>query len=71
MTVYLYDGSFEGMLTCVYEGYYSDEKPKGIYNTYTYESNLFEKPKFIVTDLEKSHKVSKGYLLLHKPTDFN
>ena len=55
--VYLYDGSFEGMLTCVYEGYYSDDKPEGIYNTYTYEADLFATPKYIITDLEKSHKV--------------
>ncbi len=57
MIVYLYDGSFEGMLTCVYEGYYSKEDVKGIFNTYQYEANLFHEAKFIVTDLEKSHKV--------------
>lgn len=57
MIVYIYDGSFEGMLTCVYEGYYSEDKPEAIYNTYQYEQNLFHEPRFIVTDLEKSHKV--------------
>lgn len=62
MTVYLYDGSFEGMLTCIYEGYYSQDNPEAIYNTYTYEANLFQTGKFIVTDLEKSHKVAFAIL---------
>ncbi len=64
MVVYIYDGSFEGMLTCVYEGYYSDDKPEAIFSTYTYQGDLFHQPKFIITDLEKSHKV--GLAIIEK-----
>jgi len=62
MIVFLYDGSFEGMLTCVYEGYYSEEKPEAIYNTYQYEGHLLHKPKYIITDPEKSHKVAQAII---------
>lgn len=57
MIDYIYDGSFEGMLTCVYEAYYSTDNPEGIYSTYSYQADLFHEAKFIITDLEKSHKV--------------
>lgn len=58
MRVYLYDGSFEGMLTCVYEGYYLKENIGGIYNTYQYKPELFHEAKFIITDPEKAEKVA-------------
>lgn len=62
MKVFLYDGSFEGMLTCVYEGYYSGIVPEGIFNTYLYKGDLFHEPKFIITDPEKAFKVSKAII---------
>lgn len=58
MRVYLYDGSFEGMLTCVYEAYYLKEKVQGIYNTYQYNPVLFHDAQFIITDPEKAEKVA-------------
>lgn len=58
MIVYLYDGTFEGMLTCIYEGYYLKENVQGIYNTYIYKQDLFHIPRFIITDPEKAQKVA-------------
>ncbi len=39
MIDYLYDGTFEGILTCVYHHYYT-EKASGIYRSDTYQSTL-------------------------------
>lgn len=60
MIVYVYDGSFEGMLTCVYEGYYSNIKPEAIFSTYQYEGDLLHEAHFVITDPEKAFKVSKA-----------
>lgn len=62
MVVYLYDGSFEGMLTCVYQGYYLKEELVGIYNTYQYKQDLFHQAKFIITDPEKAEKVAMAII---------
>lgn len=64
MIDYVYDGSFEGMLTCIYEAYYSTDNPDGIYSSYQYQGDLFHEPKFVVTDLDKSHKV--GLAIIQK-----
>lgn len=63
MHVFIYDGSFEGLLSCVYEGYYSETNPEGIYNTYLYQDDLFHEKKFIITDPEKAFKVSQAIVL--------
>lgn len=60
MNVFLYDGSFEGMMTCIYEGYYSGVEPEGIYSTYAYNDDLLHQKQFIITDPEKAFKVSKA-----------
>lgn len=60
MHIFIYDGTFEGMLTCVYEGYYHPIKPEGIYSTYTYQEDLLHETHFIVTDPEKAFKVSRA-----------
>ena len=39
MIDYLYDGTFEGLLTCIYENYYT-EKASGIFREEAYQSNL-------------------------------
>lgn len=53
---YLYDGSFEGFLTCVYEHYYSEEAHNISINEEFQESLLVES-KIVETDTEKSDKV--------------
>jgi len=56
MIDYLYDGTFDGLLTCVYYHYYND-KCYGIFSKNDYSPNLISVPIFIDTDFEKSKKV--------------
>ncbi len=53
---YLYDGSFEGFLTCVYFHYYK-EKASGIFTSENYQPNMLNTFTEIKTDAEKSAKV--------------
>lgn len=57
MIVYLYDSTFEGMLTCIYEGYYSRE-PDEILDSYLYKPTLFDESEHITTDNVKANKVA-------------
>ncbi|TCL00055.1 putative DNA metabolism protein [Natranaerovirga hydrolytica] len=56
---YLYDDSFEGLLTCIYYHYY-EEKATGIYSKAKYQVNILQEYKIIATNLEKAQKVSYG-----------
>lgn len=60
MIVYLYDGSFDGLLTAVYDGYYKGDKPDKIVDIYRYERNLLDREIIIYSDMEKSSKVAKA-----------
>jgi probable DNA metabolism protein len=58
---YLYDGSFEGFLTCVHAHYYAnspEEKAEGIYTRAAYGGDLVRRPAIIETDAEKADNVS-------------
>ncbi|AOY76115.1 TIGR03915 family putative DNA repair protein [Clostridium formicaceticum] len=57
MHYFVYDGSFEGMLTAIYEAYYRSEKPERIVREDTLQENLFVSLIPIVTDEEKAGKV--------------
>ncbi len=57
MIVYLFDGSFEGLLTAIYDSYYSKPHADCIYNKYEYKHNLLDDVKYINTDYEKYEKV--------------
>lgn len=59
MTDYLYDGTFEGFLTCVFDHYYV-EKASGIYKTDTYQTSLFSSSRVVATQEEKAGKVYKA-----------
>lgn len=54
---YVYDGSFEGLLTAVYEAYYLKEKPDSIVSETNYQEDLLVKKIVIQTDCSKSDKV--------------
>lgn len=56
MLDYLYDGSFEGLLTCVYHHYYS-EKASGIFFQGSYQSTMLRSYKVIETEEEKAMRV--------------
>jgi probable DNA metabolism protein len=54
--IYLYDGAFDGFLTCVYEHYYSD-KADGIHPPGAYQPDLLAASRAVTTDTEKAAKV--------------
>lgn len=53
MIDYIYDDTFEGLLTCIHYNYYQ-EKASGIYSGQTYQPNFFHGHKEIATDEEKA-----------------
>lgn len=57
MTDYLYDGSFPGLLTCVYEHYYGD-RASGIYTKENYQQTLLNSFRVVETDEEKANRVA-------------
>lgn len=57
ITNYYYDGSFDGLLTAVYEAYYRKESPSGIYPDSFPQQSLCEKHVHIPTDYEKAARV--------------
>ncbi|MDR1496051.1 MAG: TIGR03915 family putative DNA repair protein [Clostridiales Family XIII bacterium] len=54
--IYLYDGTFDGFLTCVYEHYYA-EKADGIHPPGAYQPDLLVASRAVDTDEEKAGKV--------------
>jgi len=56
---YLYDGSFDGLLCCIYESYYKREMPFAIYDFSQEQATLFPIKK-IDTVLEISTRVEKS-----------
>jgi len=53
MIDYLYDGTFEGVLTCIHHHYYTD-KAAGIFEKTSYQANLLTGYVEIETDVEKA-----------------
>lgn len=60
MIIYIYDGSFEGLLTSIYEAYYRKPRPHKILAQYEYEQNFLNTEVFITTDNDKAHRVSNS-----------
>lgn len=56
MVDYLYDGSFEGFLTCIYYHYY-EEKAAGIFTSDSYQSNILNSFIEVKAEAEKATKV--------------
>lgn len=57
MIHYIYDGSFDGLLTSIYEAYYRRENIDDIVPEDTMEENFLVQKFFISTDREKARKV--------------
>ena len=55
MMDYLYDGTFEGILTCIYHHYYT-EKASGIFPAESYQSCMLGGYMYVETDEEKSRQ---------------
>lgn len=60
MITYIYDGSFDGLLTSIYEAFYSDMKPNEIVRKIDFIQNFIVERKEIETDVEKASKVYKA-----------
>ena len=59
--IYVYDGSFEGLLCCVFECFEKRETPAAILTEYDRNPTLFPE-KYIETDAEKYTRVKKGII---------
>ena len=57
---YLYDGTFDGLLTIVFNSYSNKTLPQKIYNANEYTQNFLDKTEYIETDYEKSQRVFAG-----------
>lgn len=57
MITYIYDGSFEGLLTSVYDAFYSINKPEDIVSKDSYIENFLIEKIYIQTDIDKCQKV--------------
>lgn len=60
MIVYIYDGSFDGLLTCIYEAYYRHETPDDIVSMDRLENNFLYERYIIKKDSLKATKVYKS-----------
>lgn len=67
MTCYIYDGSFEGLLTCIYEVYYRREKPEEILKEEEFIPNLLTEEVYIKSDMNKFSKVYEAIKLKISP----
>lgn len=56
MVDYLYDGTFEGFLTCIHAHYY-EEKAAGIYRRESYQSSLLSGCRIVETEEGKASRV--------------
>jgi len=57
MINYIYDGSFEGLLTAVYESFILREMPDGIIPSGDMQESLFNQNKYIVSDSKKADRL--------------
>jgi len=57
MLIYVYDGSFEGILTAIFEAFYRKEEPDAILSENGLQYDLTASYSFIVTDPAKSDRV--------------
>ena len=59
-TIYLYDGSFDGLLTIIFNSYINKTLPQKIIAEYNYTTNFLDKTLYIKTDFEKSKRIFSG-----------
>ncbi|MBM7854562.1 putative DNA metabolism protein [Desulfohalotomaculum tongense] len=68
MRYYIYDGSFQGLLTAIYESYYRSAKPEDILPRHRFTGNLFAQVEEIDTDEIKADKVFQAIKNKISPT---
>lgn len=59
-TTFLYDGSFNGFLTIVFDCYSNKTLPQKIFDKNTYTSNFLDKTVYVQTDDEKAKRLFVG-----------
>ena len=59
-SIYVYDGTFDGFLTVIFEIYSSKQKPVQIISEHLWQSGFFETDVHISTDAAKSERVWNG-----------
>lgn len=62
MKIYLFDGSFEGILTCIYEAYYRKDKPKRILFNSNIQQSFSDEYSNIETNINTADKVYNGVI---------
>lgn len=60
MITYIYDGSFDGLLSCIYKAFYSEEKPEIIVSELELVENFLMEKEYIKADTEKSGRVYRA-----------
>lgn len=60
MSLYLYDGSFDGLLTAIFECFADRREPIDIVNQETYQASLLEDLRPVQTDAAKAERVING-----------
>ena len=60
MLIYAYDGCFEGLLTAIYEAYYSGRFPERMERSRNLQQNILDDYVRITTEPEKADKVYKS-----------
>lgn len=58
--IYLYDGTFDGLLTIIFNCYTTKTLPQNIKNQNLYNNNFLDNTTFIQTDYEKAERIFKG-----------
>ena len=59
-TTYLYDGTFEGLLTIVFDCYINKQIPINVMSKNSYIPNLLDITEYISTDYQKSERIFNG-----------
>ena len=57
---YLYDGTLEGLLSCVFEAYVRRERPEDLLEDGCYQPRLGQSTVFVDTSMERAERVRKG-----------
>lgn len=60
MRAYLHDGTFEGLLTTIFEAFYGRERPGEICSEESYRPSLVMEPVPVETDRSKADRVCRG-----------
>lgn len=60
--VFIYDGSFYGLLTIVFNSYIENQIPIKVFTEDTYEYNILDNVKYIETDNEKAIRIFNGII---------